>query len=171
MSTPKVHFFYGLNIIIHFANGLRMKPAVFFRKALAYYVRTEGVIKQTALAEQMGIDKKQVNDYLAGRTNWSEKKRMQVCEIINKDYIEMLSFGRVLYEKQVQEGPKITPFKDLPHERMVGLFQNKSLAREINYMMIEIENAQPNMLEKIKEYVKGLHDGVVTVKKISGEES
>jgi phage repressor protein C with HTH and peptisase S24 domain len=110
VSTEKVHFFHGLNKKVHPVIGLWMEPSDFFRKALDYFVRKEKVIKQVDLADRMGVDKRQVNDYLGGRTNWSEDKRMQACSIIKKNYLEMLNIGKALGEgKQISTQQSFRP--------------------------------------------------------------
>jgi len=114
LSIIKIPKVYGLNKKIHNDIVFRMETSDLFRKALETFVKGPSKkISQKALADAMGISAKQVNDFLGKRCNWSEAKRVQASEILNKDYFQMLELGQKLIGEKtsLEEASYIDHFK------------------------------------------------------------
>lgn len=102
----KIHKNYGLKSSIHNANGLVMKSTEFFRNALKFTLERRKDLSQKGFAEMLEVDPKQVNDYLHGRVNWSEKFREKAAEALGVDYLRMLFIGR-----SIMDNSPASPFK------------------------------------------------------------
>lgn len=73
-----------------------MKADDCFRLALAELIAPHGA--QARLADELGIKRTILNDYLGGRKNFSEDRKEAIAQTLGWLYEDMISLGRYLSE-------------------------------------------------------------------------
>ena len=88
-----------------------METAEYFRKAIWDYLKGKPRGAQTRLAENSGITRIHLNDFLAGRRAMKEPLRFQITNYLECDYLDFLKRGKALLEgKPLSPDPTSRPF-------------------------------------------------------------
>lgn len=88
-----------------------MEPSELFKKALKSILKERPRGSQGKLADDAGVGRKHLSDYLGGRAPLSEAKRSLIAEALGYTYEDFLALGR-----QLLEGKPIAEEKEpFPH--------------------------------------------------------
>ena len=75
-----------------------METADYFRKAVQDYLKDKPRGAQSELAENAGIKRIHLNDFLGKRRVLQEKDRIKITNFLGYDYLEFLQHGKRLLE-------------------------------------------------------------------------
>ncbi len=130
-----------------------MKTSELFRKTLKQYLNDEGHGAQSRLADEIGIDRKNLNGFLNGRKMLSESKREEIAEKLGYSYIDFLLLGMKMFrhefefketedDKSLEKYSIIIDFSILPeileHFKQKSKHEVRSLDKQLLYELKKI---------------------------------
>ena len=133
-----------------------------FRKRLKAYIKSRPRGAQSHLADELGIERRWLNDFLAGRKTMSEDLRERIANHLGYKYEDFIAEGRSQEEKQP---PPISNVLPMSHESIIHAFRDQEAARNINAMLLELEREDNEKFRQAQGYITALFDAVKAHKK------
>jgi transcriptional regulator with XRE-family HTH domain len=131
-----------------------------FSKAVDYYARVHAMTNES-LAEKVGYPNGQMLQAIrAERSNGSEPMRRAIAQYFGFSLDDFIKEGERLIREQHVHPAAPVPGNltriDQQHTDVIKKFQNRELALEINEILLEIEQADPDKLEEVKDVLKAM---------------
>ena len=117
-------------------------------------------INQTQLANKLGISNSYLTEIKYQRT---KKGGLKFWDAIRREFSEWEDYLR----NDVKISKKLIMVSEPSHEHIIHSFKDKTLAKELNELMLKIEKISPEKLERVKMYLEGILEGLETKKKKS----
>jgi transcriptional regulator with XRE-family HTH domain len=130
-----------------------MDPSDLFRKAV-YHLLKEKKMTQLSLAKQLKVSPPNLNDFLKGGRNYSDKKKIKIAEILGTTYVDTIKLGQDLAEG---ENGQVFDFRELEEQKLFNSFIDPEKARELCSKLKDIEKHCPEGYEDIFDFVKIKH--------------
>lgn len=125
----------------------------------------EKKITQVLLAKKIKVEPTELNSFLNGRRGFSDKKKIQIAEILGTDYVAMMTLGQELADKEAGRPPPREP----THDEIIRLFKDKETARKLNNMLVTLEKTDLEKYKLANAYVTALFDAAKAEQKKEGE--
>ena len=114
-------------------------------------------ITQKEMGEPIGLKKENIRDLESGKVKFSTLHALAIEHVFNVSANWMLTGeGVMLLEiDSPKEATNGLPMfnESIPHSLMVEYFQQKDLAKKINWKLIRYEKADPKFLVEIDDYI------------------
>lgn len=148
-----------------------------FQRALKYvFEKTNTFNSQKELALTAQVSEGMISDMLSGSRNYGERSHLKVANACGYRLEDFYKLGIRLEEgaevenkkKNINEKRRSDKIKPLTHDEIIRLFKDENRAKEINYMLSEIEKENPEKYNKIDGYITAIYEEVKQKKTENG---